>query len=206
MMQMWEPYRKRWCPAFLEQRILKPRGVHAGRMRLNFLAVEYVEPYSVPMIRGGVQCPGVENVELHDDHAGIGSGTCAYLQVIPTITTTCFYWSLWGQGSPTSLWPLCPQWMKINTYLLHEWREVHWSLFQNWTEWCSSFIFPFFLNVCDLSLFAFSESSSFFLLIPPSSFCGVLHGVGRRVIPDIDYPLFLWKQRRSDPSSMHVLE
>lgn len=28
---------------------------------------------------------------------------------------------------------------------------------------------PFFLNVCDLSLFAFSESSSFFLLVPPSS-------------------------------------
>lgn len=76
---------------FLEQSIWKLHGVHEGRMRLNFLAVEYVEPCSVPMRRGGVQCPGVENVELHDAHAGVGSGTCAYLQVIPTMTITCFY-------------------------------------------------------------------------------------------------------------------
>lgn len=91
MVQMWESYKKRWCPVFLKQRTWKPHGVHAGRTSLNFLAVDYVEPYNVPMRRGGVQCPGVENVELHDAHAGISSGTCAYLQVIPTMTFTCFY-------------------------------------------------------------------------------------------------------------------
>lgn len=57
-------------------------------MRLNFLVLEYVEPYSFPVKRGGVQCPGVENVEPRDAHTGVGSGTCAYLQVIPTMTIT----------------------------------------------------------------------------------------------------------------------
>lgn len=50
-----------------------------------------MEPYSFPVKRGGVQCPGVENVEPRDAHAGGGSGTCAYLQVKPTMTITCFY-------------------------------------------------------------------------------------------------------------------
>ena len=62
---------------------------------------------------------------------------------------------------------------------------------------------PFFC-MCVNVLFAYPAYRLFFLLVSPSP-CWRIPGVGSRVISDIACPLFLWRQRKSEPSSIHGL-
>ena len=62
---------------------------------------------------------------------------------------------------------------------------------------------PFF-SMCVNVLFVCPAYSLFFLLVSPSPFWRI-PGVGSRVISDIACPLLLWRQRKSEPSSIHGL-
>lgn len=61
-----------------------------------------------------------------------------------------------------------------------------------------------FSSICVNVLFACPAHNPFFLLVSPSPFWRT-PGLCSRVISDTASPLFLWKQSKSEPSSIHVL-
>lgn len=123
-----------------------------------------------------------------------------------TYCDICFYLSFWRQGLSMNLWPLSPQWMEIVTsqYIFVEWMDGGTLEPVSKLGRRIQVIYLPFFSMCVNVLFACPAYSPFFLLACPSPFWRI-PGVGSRVISDVASPLFLWKQRKSEPSSIHVL-